>query len=326
MNRLGKYKESLEKFVKNKSCLYTNFDTKHADYIFNMIKKNNKLLSIVLLTIMNNQTKKKKISSQGYYAASCIEYINVIMDIIDNKSLHVKNIGNIDEYNKCIIHLLSSANKSICKNIDSVKMHYTDQITVNSFLDIMELYNNNITFTNILSNMSMDITDEKLNNDVYKWYVLGKPALEKKYSGLLKINDKSFAKYIESKIEKLCELAFCFGWLLGCGDNTELHMVKIMSKHFSLMYKLFIDFTNIDNDIISSSNICCNYVVNYGLHASYDLFMKNKQKFIEIAMILDSYTMTIKEIIHHMESLVEQFIDTTFPDLSSNLTSKTNNT
>jgi hypothetical protein len=74
---------------------------------------------------------------------------------------------------------------------------------------------------------------------------------------------------------------------------------------------------------MNAQEYCLNYVVNYGLHHSYDLFMKHKQKFLESCMLLDTYTMTIKEIIHYIESEVEQIIDQTSPDLKSNMSNIT---
>ena len=113
------------------------------------------------------------------------------------------------------------------------------------------------------------------------------------------------------------------GWLLGCGDLKSINDVSKMANQFTMLYKLYLDFINLENDILNSNNICLNYVANYGLHYSYDLFMKHKQKFIESCMILDTYTITIKEIIHFIESAVEQIIDQTSPDLISNMSNIT---
>ena len=94
-------------------------------------------------------------------------------------------------------------------------------------------------------------------------------------------------------------------------------MIKL-SKYYTMMYKLAEDFENIENDVMNQvDGICKNYVVNYGLQNSYEVFMTNKQKFIEELMTLDMFTNTIKEIINYIEHKVDMIIDETSPDLKS---------
>ena len=45
--------------------------------------------------------------------------------------------------------------------------------------------------------------------------------------------------------------------------------------------------------------------------------MESKQKFIEVAMLLDIYTTTIKEIVNNIEARVDEIIDETSPDIKS---------
>ena len=71
----------------------------------------------------------------------------------------------------------------------------------------------------------------------------------------------------------------------------------------------------------SENGITRNYVLNYGLLDSHELFMYNKQKFIEECMILDIYTSTVKEIVNIIDKNIDDIIEQTSPDLRSNLTS-----
>ena len=62
MSRLIRYKESLNRFIKDRSCLYDTEGIPNASIdtlLYNKIKEDDKLLAILLLTIMNNQNKKK---------------------------------------------------------------------------------------------------------------------------------------------------------------------------------------------------------------------------------------------------------------------------
>jgi len=49
----------------------------------------------------------------------------------------------------------------------------------------------------------------------------------------------------------------------------------------------------------------------------YELFLNNKQKFIEESMVQDTYTNTIKEIIDTIENNVDMIFGSTSPDLKS---------
>ena len=67
---------------------------------------------------MNNQNKKNKISLQGYYAASGIEFLNVMIHIMkDNKFIATHDILT---YNHTINYLVSCFHKSIHQNMNSI--------------------------------------------------------------------------------------------------------------------------------------------------------------------------------------------------------------
>ena len=61
-------------------------------------------------------------------------------------------------------------------------------------------------------------------------------------------------------------------------------------------------------------------MINYGIQQAYEVFMNNKNLFIEECLTLDIYTGTIKEIIYYIERKVDQMIELTKPDLNSNFT------
>jgi hypothetical protein len=320
MNRLIKYRESIDRFIKNTGCIYNNIEKSTADSLFKTTENNNRILSIMLLTIMNNRNKKQKITIQGYYAAVSIEYINILLCLINEKHKYETLYGK-SNYNKYIIHLLWCINKSICSNMDSIKLHINN--CPNTFIQIMEIYNKFVSPEYLLCETNFVITTEKINNDVLKWYIKDNKDLEKKYNNFFKISEDSFMEYIQTKIKSICNITFCTGWLLGCGDNSNILLVDKMSNHFSMIYKLYIDFINLEENILNSDKYCVNFVANYGLHYSYDLFMKHKKKFLEICMTLDTFTATIKEIIYYIEFQVEQIIDQTSPDLKSNMSNIT---
>jgi hypothetical protein len=78
---------------------------------------------------------------------------------------------------------------------------------------------------------------------------------------------------------------------------------------------------NIEHDLakLDVTGSTDNHIINYGIHESYELFMNNKQKFIEECLKKDMLTDTIKEIISSIEIKVDSVIDETSPDLKSNV-------
>ena len=98
MSRLLKYKDSLDRFIKDKSCLFDTDSILNSNIetlLYNKIKESDKILAILLLTIMNNQNKKKKITLQGYYMASMIEFIVLITKFISDKNNIISKVHQL---------------------------------------------------------------------------------------------------------------------------------------------------------------------------------------------------------------------------------------
>lgn len=322
MSRLVRYQQSLERFIKDRSCLkdtncVPNVEVESLSY--NYIKKSNWILSILLLTIMNNQNKKKQISLQGYYAATSVEFLYAMTRIIDCKEQFCKNYG-FDNYSKIINYFMTCSNLSLCQNLESIK-DIIGQRSSSIFLESVKAYNNSLSFTRLLNDdkLELDETEPKPDDDLLKWYIKDDKKLADEFINLKRVKHDSLKGYIDKKLGSLVELSLCLGWILGCGEIASLDKIKNLSKCFAMIYKLSEDFDNIEEDICNNQDgVTLNYVVNYGLQKSYETFMQNKQKFLEEVMILDIYTTTIKEIMNYIEQKVDNVIDDTSPDIKSN--------
>ena len=80
MSRLSRYKDSLSKFIKSKSCM--SKDTPNAklyQIIYSYTKDSDLILPVILLTFMNGQNRMHDVSSQGYNAATSIELVIIIL-------------------------------------------------------------------------------------------------------------------------------------------------------------------------------------------------------------------------------------------------------
>ena len=323
MSRIQKYKESLHKFIKDKSCLLEDGDTVEGVYVHNQIKDNDLIFPILLLTIINNQNKKNHISMQGYYIASCIEFLNMSLTVIDTKPT-ITTKFTPDIYAKMYNNLFYCANKSLQQNLDSIKNAYQTQYQslVTIIINSLSLYNNTIKTINSFTDFKIVVTSKGCNNDVANWYIKTNKELMEKFKTLKQVTRESLQEYIEKRYISLSELAITLGWVIGNGDIKHVSKLKKSAKYFAIMYKLSKDFENLNSDIKQSTEYTTNYVLNYGLQDGYEVFLNNKQKFIEESMVDDIYTNTIKEIIDTIEANVDMIIDQTSPDLKSSYSSK----
>jgi hypothetical protein len=111
---------------------------------------------------------------------------------------------------------------------------------------------------------------------------------------------------------------------LGGGDEKTLDSLDKIGTSFANMIKLADDFMNLEKDIENSETYTKNYIVNFGFQNSFEMFIDNKQKFIEGCIILDIYTNTVKEIVDLIECKVDLIIDKSSPDMVSHYTLESN--
>ena len=145
---------------------------------------------------------------------------------------------------------------------------------------------------------------------------------------LRRITKESMNLYIEKKYQTVCELAIVLGWIMGGGDLESISKVSKMAKYMAIMYKISLDYRNLDHDLDNGSNkelYTTNFVLNYGLEESYAAFLQNKEKFIEESMTHKIYTATIKEIIDALEYSIDIVVEKSSPDLKSNYSSFSTN-
>lgn len=328
MSRIQKYKDSLHKFIKDKSCLMENDETDNQinTFIYNKIKEDDMTFPILLLTVMNNQNKKNHITMQGYYIASCIQFLSTSINLLENKNIIVNQFG-IDVYDKMIGKLFISASRSLQQNMESIKNTYQNQPQnfVNIIINSLNIFNNTLKIINTFNDSKLVTANKNCNNDIVNWYLKNNITLIDKFKTFKQVTKESLQIYVEKKYISICESAIILGWVIGGGDIKGVNKIKKSAKFFGIMYKLSKDFENLNADIDAPLGIDkykTNYVINFGLQDAYESFLNNKEKFIEESMISDVYTNTIKEIVDLIEENIDTIIDQTSPDLKSSYSSK----
>ena len=328
MSKLYRYKESFKKFIKKRSCLLDRENMPNLlmhTIVYNYVMKNDYIFAISLLTIMNNRNKKNNISLQGYFASAGIEFLFVMLHIMNNKSSFIKEY-DIDIYNTTINYIILCFNKSIAQNINSIKTNIRNEDikykTSDIFAQMLLLCSDKLSYSNIMNEHIFEYNSRGPASDILDWYLNDNEEAIKEFSKIKQINEESMDEYINKKIGSLCEMAFCLGWLMGYGDKKHIKKIKKISHNFVMIYKISNDYVNIEKDILDNNGYTLNYVVNYGLQRSYDIYMDNKQQFMEGVMTLDLdldlYTDTIKEILNFLDKQINDVIDQTSPDLRSN--------
>jgi hypothetical protein len=319
MSRLLRYKESLIRFIKEKSCLselHNIPDKKIEPIIYNLVKESDLILPILLLTVLNNQNKKNSASMQGYYAASGMQFLYLLCGIQQSRTSFIKKY-DLDIYTKIVSYLTLISNRSVCQNLETVKRTLKPEQSAEIFINIMAHYHDYVSYNNILNEEPFILTNNKPNGDILKWYIKDNEQLKSNFVKKYQIDKKSLTNFIEKKVGSIAELTVIIGWLMGGGSEKDVDKVKKVAKHFGTLYKLANDFENMEDDIMSQDVYTTNYVVNYGLQESYELFLYSKEKFIEQAMLLDIFTNTIKELVDFIEFRVDEIVDETSPDLKS---------
>jgi hypothetical protein len=316
MSRLCRYKESLQQFINKRSCIFDKNKIQNPNIesiIYNKIKDCDLFLPIMLLTIMNNQNKKNSKSIQGYYAATSMQILFVLIDVMENKDDYDKDL-----YKDLTEYLITSSSYSLYQNLETVKDNFSGDIASDILINSLKIFHDNVSNLNMLSRNNFEILNQSPCDDVKNWYIKDDESLTNHFDKLKVISKKSYKEYINKKIESLCQTTFQIGWLIGCGNQKEIKKIKKVATSFCYIYKLSIDFANLENDIRNTKNeVSTNFVVNFGLQNSYEIFMEHKHKFIEGAMTLNLFTSTIKEILNHIETSVDEVIEETSPDLKS---------
>ena len=314
MSRLAKYRESIERFMKNNKHLNES-KINIEDYF----KNSDFFLPIVLLTTLNSQNKKFHVSTQGYQVASSIVIINILMD----NSFSTENT----------IFLLSCVTKLLKDNLDNVKDVVPSKKIGGIFVNALKIYNDYLFSKIVLPRDNyIETQDGELNDEVSKWYLKDDSIIES-FNNVLPISPESFDIFLKNTICSLCNIVFGLGWILGCGDELKLDKIEKISNNFGIIYKLSHDFENLDHDSkhfhslssnqdsgkqVSGKQVSYNFIINYGFDKAYEKFMDSKYKLIEELMNLDINTSTIKEIINSIEHKVDLVIDETSPDIKSN--------
>ena len=326
MNRIIKYQESISKFLKTKSCFSTII--KSNPIYESIIANSDHLLPIILLTILSNQTKNKDLKSHhGYYMSSGIDILMCIVMILDNEVYYNNKYGktNITNFitempiyiSTCVSQNIETMESSVDKE-KILKIFHTSINYIQSKIQLILSRNNMVKYNNPDTNVK--------KTDIIKFKFNDKTIIKNKYKNLKQVDRQSMLTYIETKYGSVCECSFVMGWLLSAGEMKNIDKFEALGISMGYVLKISNDFYNLERDIKYSDTLSNNFIVNYGIHACFSIFIENKIKLIEGCLKLDILTNTIQEIFDYIENKFDKCIANTDIELQSLYSDFTDNT
>jgi hypothetical protein len=228
--------------------------------------------------------------------------------------------------------LLSNINQLFCQNAKLLPQTNTSDENINISENIIYCSEKiNTEIVNIISYIDHTrINEHDIPND---WKLIKKTDLTnfnfrnssclKKLYTFKKIPKDVLISYYINTYCKLCSMSLTVGWLLGCSRLDMVDNLDRLGYHFGLLLKLSNDFVNLEKDILLTGENQCtyNYVINYGLQESFELFDECKKNFYKGVMTLDIATATIKEIITSIDNSVMNVIEQSSPDIKQSISS-----
>jgi len=273
------------------------------------------VMPIVLLTILNNQQKKKELKQcHGYYIASGINIMMAMVNIFDNEKYYNTKYGN-KVVNDFLTEMSLYIFKCLSQNIELLEGNVHND-------KIIKIYHHLINYLQGKMQKIMQKTDitASLNikkTDIINYHFTDKTGWEPAYKALKRIDKDVLIEYIDQKYGCVCECAFIMGWMIGLGEEKMIINLEKMGCCLGIMIKITNDFINLERDIKYANKHSFNYIINYGIHEAFVLFMDNKLKLIEYCISMNLFNNTMKEIVDHIEKKIDDCLKKTDVDLKS---------
>jgi hypothetical protein len=318
MSRISKYQNSVNRFLKTKSCVSKN-DLDNSDFIAQNIDKCDHMCAILLLTILNSHAKKNNLKIHGYSMACGIDILHMLVRLLDNRIYNEETFGK-DKLKNICTELSMCVYKSLAQNIETIKYNMKDTS--------LKIY---IYCSNYLNRKMYDITKfetfisskKMVKSDVLTIKFTDNDGIKTKLQKMFKLDKDILIKKVETTYGYMCQCALVLGWILGGGDEKMVESLEKLGIHLGNMLKICYDFDNIENDIVNCTKITHNLVVNIGIQDSFRIFMDSKASFLEGCLTFGIYTNTTKEIIDLIESKIDKCIESANIDMKSTYSSFT---
>lgn len=313
MSRISRFQDSIDKFLKNKSCI-TKITQNNNDILQSLLTQCDHLCSLSSIAVLNTQCKKKHLKIHGYYMASGIDILVMLARLGENKNMYEEMFGKEKVIN-IKMELSQMIHQCLSRNIDHLQNNYDKAITLKIFQSCHTFITNKMY--NITKSETF-VSNKKMKKfDVMNYNFENKTTIATKFSKMYRLERDVLMEYTDAHYGSIAKIALVSGWLLGDGDEKTVDVLDKLGGYFGIIMKLCYDFINLENDIRYANKTSTNLLINLGIQECHTMFMENKIKFLEGCMGQNLYTNTMKEIIDLIESKIDACIDKATLDLES---------
>jgi hypothetical protein len=284
--------------------------------IYKIMEDSDYTIPIVLLTVLSSQNRRNKTSLHGYYMGCGIELMSIMCRMLEQRNYYIDTIPE-NEYNKLFIKLSTLINICLSQNVECIQKLVSKEKTLKMFHDSLKILNEKIFDIMDQNNITLGENIKKTDLLKYDFSKISKP--KEKIMSLKQINKDDLLNHINKKYGSVCQASIIIGNLLGCG-NENMKSLEKMGEYLGIMSKISNDFRNLERDLIASKEFSYNYIINFGIQESFELYMDAKTKIIEYCITLDLYSNTMKEVLDLIETRIDNLLGKTKADLKSNYT------
>ena len=267
---------NISKFINN----YSNSFKEMLEYGLDGGKRLRPMIMIDIFLHKNNNRYSNELSKDIIGISNIIEFLHSASLIIDDFP--------------CMDNDLFRRDKLSFHNKYGIKM---SNILINFFMSQSFLFFHENIVNNQIKNKLLEILDKYITEISVGQYLDLNDKQEKDFNIVDIINLKTYP---------LFSISFIFGYVLSTGNLSNINLLEDISKHFSMIFQLCDDFEDYQQD--SKKKTIMNYVIYLGRENAYNLFVDNKNNFIDKISSLGLYTQLFKDLIEYLEIKIKKYL------------------
>lgn len=310
MSRIIRYQEGILKFMKTKSFI-NKTSSRTKDILYELLELSEHIPAILCLTILNNLCKKSDTKIHGYYLATGIDVMMLMVKVCNNREYFEDKYG-INSIDNMIIEVNNWFYASISSNIETLRLgkngnidHNISQLCVEYATKYLYLITKKNTY---ITSKKMKKTDLFCMENINRYI--------NNYKQKKKLTKDILMNEIDARYGSVCKLSLCLSWIIGLGNTKHLNELESLGHYMGIFLKIYDDFRYLERDLLKGVT-SLNYIINYGIKEAYIELIEAKTNFIEGALKLDINTKTSKEILDMIVREIDNIVKDVSVDLES---------
>lgn len=258
------------------------------------------------------------------------EFINAKIQSVE--SLFKRKILQSDKIYSIIFLIIKDISSNSCESLNEqifINLKTILMFDCNHFENVQNIFAKSLASN--IRHIDIEITTYFNNKEIETWFELNISNKNENYLKNKKENIRklrlvkydSYKRYINNNIISIFQLSIYF----ALNNNEVFNMRKdnkfiLLAKCIAYMNSISTDADNLMKDLISANNYSLNCFINFGIRYNYGKYMDYKTK---ILMLLENfefvkYSNNFRRLINDFDHKIENFINTTNPDIASSNT------